>query len=157
MYFAGRLRIAGFEQVAGELGHSGEFLTITCPSRMRASRSVDGEKNPRYDGTMPKEAQHDGTPHWHLLLFMPPEHRDRVRAIMRRYALEADGDEPGAGKHGFEAVAIDESKGSAAGDIAKYISRNIDGYGIETDLSGEKAATWRIRQFQQIGGPSVSV
>ncbi len=75
---------------------------------------------------------------WHLLLFFPREHRDPVRETMRRDALETDGDEPGAAKHRFKVVAIDKSKGTAAGYIAKYISKNIDGYGLETDLTGEQ-------------------
>ena len=50
----------------------------------------------------------------------------------------------------------------------KYISKNIDGSDISKDLYGNDAkpaasnidawsATWNIRQFQQIGGPSVTV
>ena len=39
------------------------------------------------------EAHHDGTPHWHLLLFMRPEDRNRVIGILQRYALTDDHDE----------------------------------------------------------------
>jgi hypothetical protein len=191
------VRIRGFEMVADHLGHVGEFYTLTTPSRMHACLH-NGASNPRHDGTTTLQAHeylthlwalirteldrkdiraygfrvvephHDGTPHWHLLLFMPDKHRETVRKIMSHYTLMDSGDEPGAQEHRFKAVAIDPEKGTAAGYIAKYIAKNIDGYALDQDLYGNdsvKAAeritawanTWGIRQFQQIGGPSVTV
>jgi hypothetical protein len=102
------------------------------------------------------------------LLFVSPEQKDRLIEICRDYALQVDGDEKGAQEHRFKVVEIDRNKGTAAGYIAKYISKNIDGYGLEADLEGNNpvesatrvdtwASTWGIRQFQQIGGPPVSV
>ncbi|WP_461552938.1 replication endonuclease [Sulfuriferula sp.] len=45
------------------------------------------------------EPHHDATPHWHMLLFVAPEQRDRFREIIRHYALQdspdEEGDEPG--------------------------------------------------------------
>lgn len=76
---------------------------------------------------------HDGTPHWHMLLFMEPEHKQRVYDIMARYAHAEDAHEmntPEARKARFHAEAIDPTKGSATGYIAKYISKNIDGYAM---------------------------
>ena len=114
------------------------------------------------------EPQHDGTPHWHLLLFLHPEQVTTLRAVCAHYALQSDPDEPGATNHRFKAVRIDPDKGTAAGYIAKYIAKNIDGFGVDADLFGKDskssaervdawASTWGIRQFQQIGGPPVSV
>ncbi len=190
-------RISGFEMVADHLGHVGEFYTLTTPSKYHPMLA-NGKRNPRYQQATPKQTQkylthlwrlvraelhrrkihvygfrvvephHDGTPHWHLLLFMEQSHRTEVREIMQHYALLEDGNEPGAQKYRFKAIEIDKEKGSAAGYIAKYVTKNIDGNHIEKDLDGNDAnkaalsieawaSTWKIRQFQQIGGPSVTV
>ncbi|ARO88283.1 replication endonuclease [Nitrosospira lacus] len=114
------------------------------------------------------EPQHDGTPHWHLLLFMPQNDVKQVGNVIRDYAMREDGDEPGAAKHRYKEERIDRSKGTGASYIAKYIAKNIDGYGLDCDIDGEDptsaaervnvwARTWGIRQFQQIGGPSVTL
>ncbi|MDE9590747.1 replication endonuclease, partial [Xenorhabdus bovienii] len=61
--------------------------------------------------------------------------------------------------------------GSATGYVAKYISKNIDGYAMDDELDDESnrpikgaaiaasawAARWRIRQFQFVGGAPVTV
>jgi len=191
-------RIAGTELIAKDMGHAGEFYTLTCPSRMHSSLSKSGAPNPKYDGTTPKEAQqylariwshirtelsnknipiygirvaephHDGTPHWHFLLFMAPENKHTVRQIFRKHALKVDGDEQGAKKYRFKAIAIDSKKGTAAGYVAKYVSKNIDGHGLDADTYGTNAvtaserieahvSTWNIRQFQFFGNPSVTI
>lgn len=113
------------------------------------------------------EPHHDGTPHWHLLLFMAPQHQAQVMAIMRRYSLQEDGDEPGAAERRCTCKPLD--RGGAAGYIAKYIAKNIDGYALEGEKdhdTGEPltqtaaavtawAATWRIPQFHPIGLPGI--
>jgi hypothetical protein len=191
-------RVAGMEEIAKRYDFSGMFYTITCPSRMHARLSASGDANPKYDGTTPRQAQkylvklwsliraklarmgilyygirvaephHDATPHWHLLLFVCPEHAEKLTAVLREYALRDSPDEAGAEKHRFEDVKIDFSIGRATGYIAKYISKSIDGYGLEEDLYGTEANTaaerivawasvWKIRQFQTVGGPPVTV
>jgi len=191
-------RIAGFEKVSRDLGFMADFYTLTCPSRMHSSLKNNGQANPKYDGTTPKESQeylvklwslirtalgnkdlpicgmrvtephHDGTPHWHFLLFMKPEDQKVVREVFKKYALMVDGDEKGAKEYRFKAVEVDPNKGSAAGYIAKYISKNIDGHGLDDDNHGNNAtdsaerieayvSTWAIRQFQFFGSPSVTI
>lgn len=189
------MRMAGFEQVARRSGHVGEFYTWTCPSRMH--RNSD-----KWDGTTPRQAQQylckqwskaraalsrrdirlygfrvaephqDGCPHWHMLFFFQEEHAATVRKILGHYALQVDGNEKGAAEHRFTAVTIDWSKGTASGYLAKYVSKNIDAFGIDLvdeDLTGRRdpkecakrvdawASCWGVRQFQQVGGPPVTV
>ena len=115
------------------------------------------------------EPQHDATPHWHCLLFVPAGGVEQVMKLVRKYFLDADSpNEPGAQQHRVDFERIDWSKGSAVGYVIKYVSKNIDGHGVGLDLEGGDAvessarveawaATWRIRQFQQIGGAPVGV
>lgn len=194
-------RINGFERIAIAAQHAGLFLTITCPSKMHASRmagKAGAKRNRKYDLTKPDDAQaylvgiwarirsalarrgialygfriaepqHDGTPHWHLLLFYAPEHEATIESIVRRYALEMDGMEKGAQENRCDFKRMDPAIGTAAAYIAKYVAKNIDGYRLEKDLYGNDsieasarvdawASRWRIRQFQQVGGPPVTV
>lgn len=196
-------RIRGFENICNELGYVGEFYTLTAPSKYHATTKA-GYRNTKWEGASPSDTQsyltglwariraklhreeirifgirvaephHDGTPHWHMLMFMLPEDVERVRLIIRDYAWEEDHNElrsDKAKKARFHAEAIDPEKGSATGYVAKYISKNIDGYALDgetDDESGELlketapavsawAARWHIRQFQFIGGAPVTV
>lgn len=196
------VRASGFETIARQLDHDGVFLTLTTPSKYHPVKA-SGVANPKYNGSTPREAQHyltelwsqirsqldrekirtygfritephhDGTPHWHLMLFVDPSEKNRLVEIMREYALREDGDEPGADQARFQAVDIDYERGSATGYIVKYICKNIDGdfqedgndaedwYGNLTKNVAPRVRAWAsihgIRQFQQIGGPPVTV
>lgn len=129
-------------------------------------------------GVRAAEPHHDGTPHWHALLWMPAQHADTVRREIRALWLKDGGDEPGAQERRTTCIDIDRSKGSAVGYIAKYIAKNIDGAGAAADVisdeTGDKVgaydnpksdvhrvAAWAsvhgIRQFQQMGGPPVGL
>lgn len=128
----------------------------------------------RIFGIRVAEPHHDATPHWHMLMFMRPEQVERVREIMRDYAWQEDSGElttDKARKARFHAEAIDPEKGSATGYVAKYISKNIDGYALDGETDDESgkdlketasavsawAARWHIRQFQFVGGAPVTV
>lgn len=121
------------------------------------------------------EPHHDGTPHWHLALFINPDHAPAVIAALEKFAMKEDGNEPGAAEARFKALkiktGINPATGkeySATGYIAKYIAKNIDGEHVDKDLYGQDAkasardiTAWAsrngIRQFQQVGGPSVTL
>lgn len=155
-------RIRGCEELAGEYGHPGLFLTLTCPSRFH-STSRDGTRNPKHDGSDPRQANdwlclmwsraraklgrrqiryygfrvaephHDGCTHWHALLWFESESAmAEAEAVIRQYWLSDDGQEPGADRHRFKAKRM--HAGGAAAYVAKYIAKNIDDHGIESHL-----------------------
>jgi hypothetical protein len=173
-------------------------LTCPSRYHSHAIRNNKSVENPRYDGSTPRNAQaylqkvwariraklarhgitlygfrvaepnHDGCVHWHLLVFAPGWSLRRIRWTFRDYALRESPNEPGAKKHRVTFVDIDPAKGTAAGYIAKYIAKNIDGHALDQDLFGGDpieaaarvdawASCWGIRQFQQLGGPPVTV
>lgn len=116
------------------------------------------------------EPHHDGTPHWHAVLFMSQSELKQYIKICRAQMLADSGNEPGAKQHRFKVVFIDPRKGDAVAYCSKYIAKNIDGFAVGKDHEAGKRAkavdtvarvdAWksdnRIRQFQQIGGPSVT-
>lgn len=196
-------RIRGFETICQDMGFRACFYTLTAPSRYHATLQ-SGHRNAKWTGASPAETQrylcslwqkvraklhrekisifglrvaephHDGTPHWHLLMFMRPEDVNRIDEIVRHYACQQDSEEldsAKARKARFHVEAIDPAKGSATGYVAKYVSKNIDGYALEGERDNESgkplretamavsawAARWHIRQFQFIGGAPVTV
>ena len=167
-----------------------EYLSKTWA----ACRAAAARQGVEWYGFRIAEPQHDSTPHWHTLIFFAPKTVDVVtervnragvtvrkvkpggrdaeavmQSLVRRYFLENDSpDEAGAEEHRVDFERIDWSKGSAVGYVIKYVSKNIDGFGVGRDLLGNDAisssqrveawaSTWRIRQFQQIGGAPVGV
>ena len=194
------IRMRGFEDIANEFGYVGAFITLTAPSKYH-SVHVKGGFIKNWNAGTPRDTQkylcsvwakiraklnrerlrifgfrvaephHDGTPHWHILAFMRPEDKEQIHRIMRTYALDEDPYESGAQENRFKFVDIDPSKGSATGYIAKYISKNIDGYQPGNEVDDETgqnlkemaknvtawSSRWGIRQFQQIGGAPVTV
>ncbi|EGR0802260.1 replication endonuclease [Vibrio alginolyticus] len=270
------VRCRGCEDIGNELGLQGLFLTLTTPSKFHNSYKKGGFIS-HWNGASPREAQeylnnvwqriraklgregirwfgvrvaephHDGTPHWHLLIWVKPADVLRATDIFIRYAVQEDMKEllpqvqwPGVELVNFvqtntstnpfkvykkvyannfpvkvkryrpdvelpESVQvlpviqeglttlnidytprcdigfIDPEQGTATGYIAKYISKNIDGYAMDDELAdetvsinpktgqkeGKKAkdmaknvsawkSRWNIRQFQFFGGAPVT-
>lgn len=204
-------RIRGFETIADELRYDAIFATVTAPSAFHP-RLFQGGSNPRYQGATVREAQqwlcltwsrvraqldrdgikyfgvrvaephHDGTPHWHLLLFVPRSQRKQLSSSIVHGWLKEYGSEPGAYRKRVTIERIDRRKGSATGYIAKYIAKNLDaagaihaqmgretgvglgesvdhGLGVEAGIT--RVLAWAsvhgVRQFQQLGGPPVGL
>jgi hypothetical protein len=91
---------------------------------------------------------------------------------MRAYATRTDADElnnDAAKKARFDVIEIDWERGGFTAYLAKYLAKNIDGHQVGVDIeAGENsidtvrnvdawASTWGIRQFQQVGGPGVTI
>jgi hypothetical protein len=186
--------LRGIEEWAAENGLCAMFVTLTTPSRMHRMHA-SGMRNVAFDGSAVRHAQmhlqqrwsrtrakldrdklsihgirvvephHDGCPHWHLLVYCPREQANQVEAAIKHYALQDCGTEPGAAEHRVKVEHCDPAKGSPTGYIAKYISKNLDGYGLEESDDGAPindyvestvawARTYRIRQFQFFGIPN---
>lgn len=194
-------RMRGFEEVAKDLDHVALFFTLTAPSAFHAQLAAGGV-NPAYQRDTVRDAQawlrrmwsraraeiarlsiqfygfriaephHDGTPHWHMVLFVAPHHADTLARVIRARWLSEFKDERGAEEFRCKCITIDPEQGSATGYVAKYVSKNIDGAGaigaeISDETGGpvadsvERVAAWAschgIRQFQQLGGPPVGL
>ncbi|ROV60189.1 replication endonuclease [Vibrio ponticus] len=198
-------RCRGCEDIGNELGLQGLFLTLTTPSKYHNSykkggfighwngasprdaqtylnnvwqriRSKLGRKDIRWFGVRVAEPHHDGTPHWHLLIWVKPEHKELVTEIFVDYATKEDKhellDKQGKLDHSprCDVGEIDPELGTATGYIAKYISKNIDGFAMDGEISDEAGkpvkdmaknvsawkSRWNIRQFQFFGGAPVT-
>ena len=114
------------------------------------------------------EPHHDGTPHWHLLLFVSDAQSAEMVDVFADYATREDKAELGNDiTPRFKCKEIDWSRGTAAGYIIKYVCKNIDGFksngepigknfdDVETPIGAERVLAWAWcwghRQFQQIG------
>lgn len=109
-------RIRGAEEWADGRDMAGLFTTNTLPSRFHSQ----GGKNPKFDGSTPREGQawlcktwalaraaiqrkgldvfgfrvaephQDACPHWHMLLWCAPAHVEALRTIMRAAWLRTE-------------------------------------------------------------------
>ena len=188
------VRARGLEEVAEESGQVGYMVTLTAPSKYhfnsvkwncesprftqaylsgqwRKIRSALSYRKIKIQGLRVSEPHKDGTPHWHMLIFVHPDNADVLKDLLTKYAFEVDGHEEGAAEHRLEIEDIDKTKGSAVGYIIKYLSKNIKGEHMQGELDFESgllahdgaanAAAWasrhRLRQFQFFGSSSVQV
>lgn len=117
------------------------------------------------------EPHHDGTVHWHMLLFCAPHNIETLKKVIKDCWLSEYADEQGAKQYRVEFKDEDKNMpgSSAAGYLTKYIAKNIDGFEVGQDYesslpssdTASRVEAWasihRIRQFQQIGGPPVGV
>ncbi|ANU36268.1 Replication A protein [Vibrio scophthalmi] len=213
------VRCRGCEDIGNDLGLQGLFLTLTTPSKFHNTYKRGGFIS-HWNGASPRDAQqylngvwkcirsklgrdklpwfgvrvaephHDGTPHWHLLIWVKPEDVIAVRDVFISYATEEDRSElhpefekekekpfrkgayvgPLDYRPRCDFGLIDPDKGTATGYIAKYISKNIDGFAMDDDMSDETGkpvqemaknvsawkSRWNIRQFQFFGGAPVT-
>lgn len=199
-------RISGMERVAKQAGHQCLFVTMTAPEDMHAVKKKSGELLSTA-GVSPKKAHeylvnawakiratltradsyvygiriaephHDGTPHWHLMLFGSADALAAAREALHRFLIRPEHTKA-RHKHGLRIIRINPHKGSAAGYVAKYVAKSIDAYGIDratvtaengtqqsVDASPNEAAIrvrawaslWGIRQFQFFGQPPVTI
>lgn len=194
-------RLGALEDWSDETGHIALFLTLTAPSKYHATL-VTGRNNKKWNGSSPRQTQdylnkvwgqmraqwtkkeigfygmrvaephQDGTPHWHILAYVREEDAVEFERIFKEKALEEDGDERGAKKHRCKVERCDKRKGTATGYIAKYISKNINGFATKGEMSDEDpnmslkdnankarawASLWGIRQFQFFGDKYIGV
>lgn len=161
-------RINTLEQEATNANLTPVFLTLTLPSefhKMKTTRNGKLIKNPRYNGTEPKEAvkiltkmwarlrhdrslkdltkmqrmyyrvnepHKDGTPHTHILLFIPSERIDRVeKAFNHLYNKKAN--------------KFEKNIRSATSYIMKYINKTLPMSKKKLTKQDEYLNAWYIK------------
>ncbi|EBN6118596.1 replication endonuclease, partial [Salmonella enterica] len=199
----GMEELAELDNLAQDSDYIGLFFTWTAPRQYHAWLET-GRRNRKWNGASPRETQryftrtfkncstalarrdvhifgmhiteshHDGTPHWHGVIFVRKEQEATLREVFESYANaeNCSAHKPGASPAQSQLMIkpINKRLGSATAYITKHICRNIEGCapgGTDretgrpwTELARHSAAwasLWGIKQFQFIGGPPVSV
>ncbi|EOZ5372688.1 replication endonuclease, partial [Escherichia coli] len=200
----------GLELLAEARGDRAVFLTVTCPSKYHATtenghpnpkwngatmrdssdylvntffaavRKKLNRDGLRWYGIRTVEPHHDGTVHWHMMVFAHPEEIDTIVSHTRDIAIQEDRHELGDDiTPRFKAEYVDGSKGTPTSYIATYIGKNLDSRAVDgidpktgkprvdhetgksMTESVERAIGWarlhRVRQFQFFGIPSRQV
>ncbi|ENA6785812.1 replication endonuclease, partial [Escherichia coli] len=154
-----------------------DYLVNTFFAAVRKKLNRDGL---RWYGIRTVEPHHDGTVHWHMMVFAHPEEIDTIVSHTRDIAIQEDRHELGNDiTPRFKVEYVDGSKGTPTSYIATYIGKNLDSRAVdgidpktgkprvdhETGKSMaesvERAIGWarlhRVRQFQFFGIPSRQV
>ncbi|EAW0073474.1 TPA: replication endonuclease [Salmonella enterica subsp. salamae serovar 42:g,t:-] len=199
----GMEELAELDNLAQDSDYIGLFFTWTAPRQYHAWLET-GRRNRKWNGASPRETQHyftrafknfstalsrrdvhifgmhiteshhDGTPHWHGILFVRREQEATLREVFEYYANAENSTSHRPGKPPAQSQLmikpINKRQGSATAYITKHICRNIEGCAPGgrdketgrpwTELARHSAAwasLWGIKQFQFIGGPPVSV
>ncbi|MEC4729108.1 replication endonuclease, partial [Shewanella sp. D64] len=127
------VRARGLEEVAEDLGYIGFMANITAPSKYHRNSKKWNAEDPRYaqqflvkqwakvrtaltnlkikfKGFRIVEPHKDGTPHWHMMIFVHSDTAETTQEIITKYAFEVDGDEDGAKEHRLVFEPIDKIK-----------------------------------------------
>lgn len=125
-------------------------------------------KGIRMYGLRVAEPHHDGTPHWHMLVWVEGEAQAQVlQEVLLEYWLSDDGDERGARENRCDFKRM--TRGGAAGYVAKYIAKSVghialaehrdvvDGQQISLDFGREDASDWKevdqgTQGYQRVDG-----
>lgn len=107
------MRVRCIEEHAIDLNYAGFFYTLTAPSKYHFNASTWNGASPKetqsymckvwararaqlkrecieYFGIRVVEPHADATPHWHLMLFAPPEQTRRLNQIIRQHFCKED-------------------------------------------------------------------
>jgi hypothetical protein len=154
-------------------------------AKVRAMLARDTKKRGEavpFFGLRVVEPHHDGTPHWHMLVYFPRADAWRALRLFKRYALEESPDEKGARRRRFNVkrmrkVLRNGKEGSAVGYLLKYLLKMTTGAGMgtttssgddgdgevttETAKAAHRTRVWAslhgIRQFQTYGTPPIGL
>ncbi|EDN0016335.1 replication endonuclease [Salmonella enterica subsp. enterica serovar Poona] len=195
--------LAALDHMSQDSDYVALFFTWTAPQQYHAWLET-GRRNRKWNGASPRETQryftrtfknfstaltrrdihifgmhvteshHDGTPHWHGILFVRREQEATLRDVFEGYANAENCSARRPGKPPEQSQLmikpVDKRMGSLTAYITKHICRNLEGCAPGgrdketgrpwTELARHSAAwasLWGIKQFQFTGGPPVSV
>ncbi|EBL6563142.1 replication endonuclease [Salmonella enterica] len=195
--------LAALDHMSQDSDYVALFFTWTAPQQYHAWLET-GLRNRKWNGASPRETQryftrtfknfstaltrrdihifgmhvteshHDGTPHWHGILFVRREQEATLRDVFEGYANaeNCSAHRPGKPPEQSQLMIkpVDKRMGSLTAYITKHICRNLEGCAPGgrdketgrpwTELARHSAAwasLWGIKQFQFTGGPPVSV